>query len=108
MLSQTALASEVEDLIDQDANFIKTQEGYPHFFRNMQDRLSNVKYSNASSSFGILDFYESLTILPNVHALIEQGEAELKNDLRPAGPVQDTIMRTIYLEKLYVLLTKCK
>ena len=75
MINQGALSPEVEDLIDQDANFIKTQEGYPHFFRLMQDRLSNVKFSNGTSlynsnPFGILDFYESLAILPNVQAMI--------------------------------------
>jgi ASC-1-like (ASCH) protein len=58
----------------------------------MQDKLSNVKFSYGSSlynseAFGILDFYESLSILPSVHAMILQGEAELKNDLKPAGPI---------------------
>ena len=111
MINQTALESNVEDFLDQDANFIKTQEGYPHFFRNMQDNLSNVKFSNGSSlynsrPFGILDFYESLAILPGVHALILQGQDELKSDLRPAGPIQENLMNTAYLEKLYVELLK--
>ena len=78
MINQTALESNVEDFIDQDANFIKTQEGYPYFFRNTQDNLSNVKFSNGTSSynsspFGILDFYESLSIISNFYALILQG-----------------------------------
>lgn len=113
MLAQAALDPLAEDAIEQDASFIKSQEGYPAFFRNMKDSLSNVSFSNGTSHyscqpFGVLDFYDSLMILPNIHALILQGQAELKNDLRPAGPVQETLMNTVYLEKLYVELVKTK
>lgn len=54
----------------------------------------------------MLDFYDSLMVLPNIHALILQGQSELKNDLKPAGAVQETLMNTVYLEKLYVELVK--
>lgn len=33
MLNQAAVDSNLEDFMDQDANFIKTQEGYPQFFK---------------------------------------------------------------------------
>lgn len=33
---------QVEDIMNQDSNFIKTQEGYPIFFRDLRDSLSKV------------------------------------------------------------------
>lgn len=40
MQSQTSNDALVEDYIDKDASFIKSQEGYPSFFRSNADRLS--------------------------------------------------------------------
>jgi len=65
MLGQSSSDPIIEDFIDQDASFIKCQEGYPNFFRNMPDKLSNVTFSNGTSlyrshPFGVLDFYDSL------------------------------------------------
>lgn len=42
MKSQQAPDEVVEDALNQDANFIKTQEGYPLFFRDLNDSLSKV------------------------------------------------------------------
>lgn len=62
------------------------------YFRNLSDRLSAASFSNGTSRyssipFGILDFYESLAVIPNLYSLILQSQSELKADLRPAGPV---------------------
>ena len=78
MLAQAALDPAVDDLIDRDANFMKNNEGYPYPFRRMADALSNNSFSNGTAlyegrRFGLLDFYESLGVLPNVFSLIEQG-----------------------------------
>ena len=75
MLAQTPSDPIVEDYIDQDATFIKSQEGYPSFFRTMQDKLSQVSFSNGTSlyksrPFGVLDFFDSLMLLPKIHACI--------------------------------------
>ena len=40
--------------------------------------------------------------IPQLHSLISQGEAELKSELKPAGPIEGTLMGAIYLEKVYV------
>jgi len=92
MQSQSSNDALVEDYIDRDASFIKSQEGYPSFFRSTADRLSQVTFCNGTDQyrcqpFGVLDFYDSLQIMPNVHAQILQGQAELKKDLCPAGAV---------------------
>lgn len=93
MKNQAAVDNSVEELLDKDANFMKTQEGFPSFFRHMQDGPSKAQFSNGTSlyssrPFGVLDFYESLSALPNVHSMIQQGQSELKHDLKPAGPIQ--------------------
>jgi hypothetical protein len=92
MKNQTAVDDSVEELIDKDANFMKTQEGFPPFFRHLNDGLSRAQFSNGTTlyncrPFGVLDFYESLAVLPNVHAMVLQGQSELKHDLKPAGPI---------------------
>lgn len=101
-----SLEQELENFMDQDANFIKTQEGYPNFFRNLPDALSNVQFCNGTSlyssrKFGVLDFFDSLSHIPQIASLVEQGEAELKNTLKPGGSVEVSAMNTIYLEKLH-------
>lgn len=113
MKNQAALDPSVEELLDQDANFMKTQEGYPSFFRHMNDNLSKAQFSNGTSmynskQFGILDFYESLSVLPNVHSMVLQGQSELKKDLKPAGPIHQVIMNTLFLEKVLVEFMKAR
>lgn len=34
VVSKTSLDSTVDDMMSQDSNFIKTQEGYPFFFKD--------------------------------------------------------------------------
>ena len=64
----------VEDIMSQDSNFIKTQEGYPFFLKqlgNNTDSLSKIKFTDLSNEVGVLDFYESMTAIPKLFAAID-------------------------------------
>ena len=61
----------VDDIMNQDSNFTKTQEGYPLFFRDMQDSLSRVKFNSCSAQIGMLDFFESLTVVPKMYSAMQ-------------------------------------
>jgi len=38
--------------------------------------------------------------------MVLQGQCELKHELKPAGPIQETLMNTIFVELCYVELIK--
>lgn len=66
----------VEDIMSQDSNFIKTQEGYPFFLRQKgnaesTDSLSRIKFTEFSNEVGVLDFFESMTAIPKLCAAID-------------------------------------
>lgn len=69
-------------------------------------RFCNGTSLYASAPFGILDFYDSLQVLPNIHAMIKQGQSELKSDLKPAGAVHENLMNAAYLELVFVEMVK--
>jgi len=60
----------VEDIMNRDSNFIKTQEGYPLFFREAADSLSQVKFNTLAPGTGLLDFYESLSTIHWIYKAI--------------------------------------
>ena len=75
LINQATLDPDIEDYIEKDANYIKNQEGFPCFFKKGSDTFSNVSFSNPTSFynpsiFGVLDFYESLSVLSNVYSLL--------------------------------------
>jgi hypothetical protein len=83
----------VDDLMAQDSNFIKTQEGYPFFLREQNgkeavDSLSKIKFTDFSNEVGVLDFYESLTILPKLCSAIEVIFNEISNDICPSNNLE--------------------
>ncbi|CDW75700.1 UNKNOWN [Stylonychia lemnae] len=107
MKTQSRSDEITEEAMNQDANFIKTQEGYPVFIRDSNDSLSRVKFTDFSNEIGVLDFYESLTAIPKVVASIQIVFEEVVETCMPANQLQLISLNTIYLEKCFVEFKKC-
>lgn len=105
MKTQQKSNETIEDMMNQDANFIKTQEGYPMFFRDLNDS-SNVKFTHYSQSIGLLDFYESLALLPMIHSALTITRNELLSLHKPANALESIALNIAFLEKAYVQFKK--
>ena len=55
------------------------------FLRNMKDTLSKVQFNSFSTEIGVLDFFESLAIMPKVHSTLEITFSEIIVQLKPAN-----------------------
>ena len=93
--------------MNHDANFIKTQEGYPVFIREHRDALSKVKFSPFSHEIGLLDFFESLTCVPKVWAALTVAFKEVEESLLPTSTLELIAMNQVYMEKCFVEFKKC-
>ena len=98
----------VDDIMNQDANFIKTQEGYPIFLKHSNDPLSKVKFSSFSAEIGVLDFYESLTILPKVCSSLQILFQDLLQHTPPQSNLHAIHLQTVFYQKCWVEYKKCK
>lgn len=101
MKNSTRSDEVVEETMNHDANFIKTQEGYPLFYRDQQDSLSKVKFNTYSNEIGLLDFYESLIIIPKVYSSLNILFEDFQKELKPANASQHIAFNIIFLEKAY-------
>jgi len=59
----------VTDAVREHAYFSKQQEGYPWFFDARQSQFHIGQHSDV----GALDFYESLSCIPQIHAGLAQS-----------------------------------
>jgi hypothetical protein len=63
---------------------LRIEEGYPVFMYDMSAKLNNtVIYTLHSTRIGILDFYESLSIMVKIVAAIRGAVDELNDAHRP-------------------------
>jgi len=69
------------EVLHENSSFIKVEEGYPRFFKEQEsiDRKHNSVMMSTKSAhpIGILDFYESLSIIPWMCIAINGGFNEL-------------------------------
>jgi hypothetical protein len=74
----------VKQSLHEHVSFIKIQEGYPVFVYDTAIKTHNkVRLTQESKEIGILDFYESLSIMPKVVAAIQTSCQELQNVHNP-------------------------
>ena len=52
-----------------------------------------------SDEVGLLDFYESLTIIPKVNASLFQAFAELKDALKPENCLAESLLELFMLQE---------
>ena len=58
----------IQDAIREQAFFTKQLEGYPTYFT--QEKFQGATMGLHTEQVGLLDFYESLTIVPKINASI--------------------------------------
>ena len=54
----------VRQSLHENVAFIKTSEGYPRFIYNNAKKEKKVRFTPQSQSIGLLDFYQSLEVMP--------------------------------------------
>ena len=61
----------VQQSIHEHVSFIKIEEGYPIFMNDTSAKENNtMQFMKDSQKVGILDFYESLSVITKFHTLI--------------------------------------
>lgn len=69
----------VKQSIHEHVSFIKIEEGYPLFMYDMADKQNNtIAFTSSSDRVGILDFYESLAMMPKIIACMKMCVTELE------------------------------
>lgn len=57
---------------------------------------------------GVLDFFESLTIIPKVYSAMQIGFEETIEYTNPSNTLEIIALNTSYLEKCFVEFKKCQ
>ena len=78
--------------LHEHVGFIKMSEGYPQFIFKNASTKPEFKMSKKSEAIGVLDFYESLCIMPQVISAIERAVLELKDCHKPDNGLTSTCM----------------
>lgn len=86
----------VKTAIHEHVSFIKIQEGYPIFLYDTAVKQQNkVKLTSESRPVGILDFYESLTILPKLVSAMQAASQELLDVHKPDNGFMEAAMDVV-------------
>ena len=86
----------VKTSIHEHVSFIKIQEGYPAFVYDTAVKKQNkVKMTAEGRPIGILDFYESLSILPQIVAVMQHACQELQDAHRPDNGFMEAAMDVV-------------
>lgn len=94
--------SVVLDALRERAFFSKQMEGYPAYFSEMKEAGSNLGLH--TSSVGLLDFYESLSIYPRINAALYQTFEELINVNKPEnGLATSALEMELYKEARLII-----
>lgn len=67
----------VRQSLHEQVAFIKMSEGHPLFLSHNATQENSFRFSEASETIGILDFFESLQIMPRLLACIERVNKEI-------------------------------
>ena len=74
-------------------SFIKIEEGYPIFMYDMAAKQNNtLAFTKQSKKIGILDFYDSLTIIVKIVAAMKGAVAELQEVHKPDNGLTTTAL----------------
>ena len=87
----------VIQLMKNHSNFIAVFEGYPEFLtmlthRSTLDANLTFKVNEWSQHTGALDFYDSLEVITNVHAVIHSVKNELYESLKMWEPSMNALI----------------
>ena len=92
----------VKTSIHEHVSFIKIQEGYPVFIYDTAVKKQNkVKMTSESRPIGILDFYESLAILPKVVSVMQHCCQEMRDVHKPDNGFMEAAMDVVTLKFIY-------
>ena len=69
----------ISTTIHEHVSFIKIHEGYPQFIYKTDKVQNLIKFTPKSEEIGILDFYESLTVMPKVITALGLAFKELND-----------------------------
>lgn len=90
----------VRQSIHEQVAFIKMNEGYPLLFANNATQKTSFRFCDISDTVGVLDFYESLSIMPKVIASIERAVREIQEVHRPDNGLQASALEYAALQVL--------
>ena len=86
----------VKTSIHEHVSFIKIQEGYPAFVYDTAVKKQNkVQLTAEGRPIGILDFYESLSVLPQVVGAMQGACQELRDAHRPDNGFMEAAMDVV-------------
>ena len=89
----------VQQTIHENVSFIKIEEGYPCFMNDMEGKEHNtMKLSRNSQSVGILDFYESLSIISKFWVVMRTGFRELMDTHKPESGLMAGLLEVSFVK----------
>lgn len=87
----------VRQSIHEHIGFIKTSEGYPQLLAQNATVQNSFKFTPQSTAIGVLDFYESLSVMPKVIAAIQGAVQECIDCHKPDNGLLTTLLeRSVY------------
>ena len=82
----------VRQSLHENVAFIKTSEGYPRFLYHNAQRENRVRFTPQSQSIGLLDFYESLQVMPRCLSAIKGAVRGLLDCHKPDNGLLSTAL----------------
>ena len=82
----------IQDAIREQAFFTKQLEGYPSYFTG--EKFQGATLGLHMDQVGLLDFFESLTIVPKINASLFQAYEALSDALKPENGLACSVLET--------------
>ena len=87
----------IQDAIREQAFFTKQMEGYPTYF--IGEKYLGSTMGLHCGNVGLLDFYESLTIVPKIYACLHQAFEQTVDALKPENGLATSILELCLLKE---------
>ena len=87
----------IQDAIREQTFFTKSLEGYPLYFSG--NKLKGTTLGLHSDNVGLLDFFESYTIIPKINAALFQAFETLSDSLKPENGLASSILEFTFIQE---------